>query len=283
MSLLTLHAHIGAVDSVAHVGLKPPDAWTELRDRWLRYQAMDTPVTEQLARAITDGAGDDQIGRLRAASYSEWFPVHADSQIGIVNAAVHGALERLYRPVAAKHYASLRGKFDELAARFSKAANTVDVDMDGNETVHLSQAAREAWVAAPNLAQHLDDMTYPLGCAAALINGHVELLTLDEQYPCWLIPLVVEPNRRHHRRRLWECIDSDDRTGKWGPLCRRIGAKLRAHPRPDEIEAYRRPEPIAVKMGPGNHVERFDPESIPGADDLGVPIPDPVWVTSGIK
>jgi hypothetical protein len=218
---------------------------------------MDTGVTQQLARAILDGAPDDEIARLRGISFAEWHPTHPDSQLHIVNGAVHGQLCKLYTPVAAKHYGSLRQKFDEIAGRFAKCAAAVDVELPGDDTPYLTEAARDSWVAAPALATHLDDLTHPLGCAAALAGGPAELVTLDEAHPAFELPLVADLGRLH-RRLVWEAAEATGRTRRWGPLVK-LGARLRAHPRPGELQPYERPQPLAVELGPGNKVRWFDP------------------------
>jgi hypothetical protein len=268
MSLLSVYAHCGAVDSVSNAGLPAPNQWIQVRGRWQRFLALNTPVTEELGRAIIDGKPDDEIARLRAISYAEWHPIHPDSQLNIVNAAVHGALERSYRPVAGKHYQALRRKFDELAGRFAKCAAAVDVELPGDDTPYLTEAARDSWVSAPALAGHLDDLTYPLACAAALAGGPAELVTLDEVRITYELPLVADLGRLH-RRLVYEAVESDGRTRQWGPLVK-LGARLRAHPHPEQLEPYRRPEPVAVELGPGNKTRWFDPEGeIPGREPRG--------------
>jgi hypothetical protein len=263
-------AHTTSVGTLATHGIKPPTQWTQLHARYEDYLRLDHPVTDKLADEIVQPTGLD-IGLLRAAAFNEWHPTDSDRVHATVLAKVHAELEKLYAPIAARAYTTMRGKVTDALKAFTSAAKLVDVNLDPNIVARLGSSAergQRAWLDAPNLAKAVDALLDPLACAAYLAGADLGFVTLDEHRDCYLLPLVVGNLDRLHRRKVWEAWDSTGRAGRWAAL-HSLGADLNVHTHPERIAHYRRPAPMAIEFtynastGGLNQPVAFDPEDPP--------------------
>jgi len=57
-------AHVRHVKTLEQHGIKPPAAWTQLRQRHSDYEALQSPIRDQLTAALLTGKGD--VPQLRA-------------------------------------------------------------------------------------------------------------------------------------------------------------------------------------------------------------------------
>jgi hypothetical protein len=295
MTAKTLNGFIYLVDSLRPLGIAPPREFDELRRRYEALQAAQNghPMLDRLTAAVLTGDGD--IPALWAASVATAFPAHTDVVLTHVANFVSIELERLYLPAARKNYGIVADKFDQVAKQFTDCAATVDVEAGADFVVEADRKGQQAWRDALGLSKQLDELLFPLMCAAALAGAEGDPGDPTFDQPTLAVPLVINNIDRLHRRHAWNRwhLRADDhpplqpltreayeravtptpppapRCGKWSGLVA-LGATLQAHTKPSDLKLFEPPRPHFVEWvrNPrGSYdCERRDPE------DTGQPI-----------
>jgi hypothetical protein len=209
-----------------------PTAWVDTRARWAEYvDAADTMRTRLIA-SVLDGGGD--IAGLKSAALAEQYAGGRDGHVldQNVGAAVLGRLLAVYRPAAERNFKSIATQFDRAAKTFHDTCRAVDVECDPAALLAAPTTAREAWFAAPQLAEQLDALVWPLTAAARLAGATDDV---DQEHRLQL-GLCVDAAKAHRRRvaETWLDRRRDGRTGRWGRLVG-LGSKLRAATDPDTL------------------------------------------------
>jgi len=258
--------HLTAVEALAGAGIPPPAEWTQVRDRYSAYIELGNPSADRLADAVISGRGD--LVELRSSAAAEELTNgEVDSAINTkIQAAVLRELERLYQPVAQRNYKTAAESYSGAAKRFTSAARAIDVEAPGDTLVTATQAAREAWLAAPGLAAELDQSLLVLLAAAALCGQRPDVAYLTDATDVGTaglqISLCTDPGKAHRRKTWVAWSTTGGRTGRWGPLVA-LGVTLRAASDPAEISAYEPPvAPVAVSR-PGGRLSHWDPHDGP--------------------
>lgn len=177
-------ADVGVVESV----YRPPDAWTDTRNRWEQYLEMSTPSGDRLTEWLASGRGD--VVALRAAALAELGPPEAEADLrGMLAPRVCHTLATLWAPHALKAYTACAKAFDSAVT--------------AGDTSLLDQGAA-AMAAAARLC----------GADSNIAAWSVEKLTLG---------LTVSPERAHLRR----VAEAFGQPSRWEAVTA-LGARLRA-------------------------------------------------------
>lgn len=233
----------------AHGGTLP-EAWHTIRARWTAYlERQPTPV-DDLAAAILDGAGPDDLDRLTLAAHGH---VQATPQVTApirddLAGHVLAALKDAYRPVAGDNYAAMAAAYTAAGKRYAKAVATIDPDTPAGDLLEASTAVRSSWAEVEPLAAELDTLLERVTVAARLaaaVSGNTPG-QIDTPH---LLALATTPRQKDDRRAVWAAWEDKDeapRGGKWTRLAR-LGTPLAAPTRLEDWHPYRRPEPIGRK------------------------------------
>ena len=250
--------HVSLVTAVAAV-VEPPPEWTELQRRFADYLDRRVDTAAQLAAAVM--AGDpDAIAALQPLAIAEATgrarPEIAATVTNTVRAAVTDRLHAIYETRAVEVYGTIAAKFNSSAEKFTATTELADPNADPESVVAAPAKVRTAWSDAPLLAAELDELLPALHAAAELCG--VPTPTPPDGL---LLPLCVDTTG-HHRRRLWEAWRNRGRAGRWSALTT-LGATIRAHPHPADIEPYRPPRPMETRTATRDgetRVYQVDPE-----------------------
>lgn len=238
-----LTQHLRLVETLASAGIPAPKEWTALRDGFDAYRQQEKPALQRLIAALITGAKTDDLITLHAQALAETAEPHREAMVhNPAGAAVENKLIDLYAPHAKKNYDQAASQFDSVAADFAAAAAAVDVEADPASMVTAPDDARAAWVAAEQHAARLDALLPVLVAAAELAD-----LRINAQDGS-LLALCADPGKLH-RRRVWECWQSETgRTRRWGALVK-LGARLRACDL-DQHKPYEPPKPLERRQIP---------------------------------
>jgi hypothetical protein len=243
-------AHCRLLDTVTNAGVTPPDAWTQLRQRFTDFINLSAagPLLERLVTAVLDEP-DADLPTLRAAALAEQL-----DQVKIVAAVRGSALARLraiYAESAIPNYAAMVALFDAQAGRFVATTRQVDVETPAAGMVDETDKARRAWLDAERDSGRLTALIGPLH-AAARLTGRVpaEMPRDSGGRDACLIPLCCNTTDLH-RRRVWEAWNAEGRCGRWSALVT-LGAEIRALPanQLEGFEAYALPKPMEKRYKP---------------------------------
>lgn len=260
--------HSAAVAQLEDFGVPAPPAYVALRNRLADYRSLNTNMTDRLVSAVLDGS-DSDIPALRAAAASEHAGSTSSGTLVASGAAVYGVdqevlaagnarLRELYDEVAVPNYQKVAKQFDAVAAKFTKAARTVDPRSTADQVIELAPAVQQAWRDGRELAVELERVSIILRTA---------LLLTGIPHPAQGIPTSSEAYRAAeqsfriglccdtaglHRRRVWEA----DAEG-WAALVA-AGVTLRAQP-VDTFEPYRVPQQMMERRHADGTVELVDP------------------------
>jgi hypothetical protein len=288
MTTTSLHGHIYTVDSLRGVGITPPPAWLELRRRYEALQAAQNnhPMLDRLTKAVLAGGGD--IDALWAASVAEQHPAHPDIVLAHVGNYVFPELVKIWAPHARKSYGIIAEKWARTASQFHDCAAAVNVEADADSIVDTDRKGQQCWRDALGLSRQLDELLFPLMCAAALAGAEGDPSNLTFDPAALALPLTVSNLDRLHKRHAWNRWHSlpDDwppmepltrqayeqavtptppptpRCGRWSGLIS-LGAELHAHDKPSELLLATAPKPHHVEWvlnGRGSYdLRRVDP------------------------
>jgi hypothetical protein len=268
MTATTLNGFLYIVDSLHPVGIAPPREFDELRRRYETLQASQNGhfMRDRLITAVLSGGGD--IPQLWAASLAETYPSHPDVVLGDVANHIYPEFLRIWAPVARKNYGIVADKFDQVAKQFTDCAATVDVEAGADLIVDTAdRKAQQAWRDALGLSKQLDELLFPLMCAAALTGAEGDPGNPTFDQPTLAIPLTVNNIDRLHRRHAWnrwhlradgwpplapltkQAVEAAmhapaappaPRCGKWSGLAA-LGATLQAHTKPSDLKLFAPP------------------------------------------
>ncbi len=249
-----LDSHISAVRAL---GVTPPLDWTELVECFERYTCLDErPSTARLVSAVVDPENGDDIVALRADAFAEAtaLPPARAEVTAAIRAAVLTSLREYYEPHAVANYASAADYYDDLAQKFTAAADLVDPETDAAAMVDEPEKLRRAWSSAEQLAHRLTAALAGLSAAASLAG-----VPTDQEH---LIALTVDPTGCHRRRCGQRGRRRHGRTGTMGRAARhRCHAARRSTL--DGLRPTARPSPMEVKQIPtglGIRQVPYDPE-----------------------
>lgn len=225
-------------------------------DRWTEFGELQSQAAANLAAAVTTGNSSEDLASLRALAVAEASAttVAEATVANVVAGQVFEALRTEYAPVAAANYERIRKAFNDTAAKFTKAVETVHPDAVPEELMSATATIRSAWADAPMLALELDAKSVVLAEAASLAGYR----TGQKQHS---IGLTINADGLH-RRRVYEAWDNNTgRARRWGALLD-LGASIEA-PALEEYEAYREPADIIItqeRSGIGWMNVEHDPE-----------------------
>jgi len=251
--------HCRLVKAVTAGGVGPPQAWTELYERFTAFLSDKGDAAERLTQAVI--AGDtDAIASLRplalAEAITEGQPQTAARVNNAVRSAIFEQLRTLYAQQAEATYSALADQFDTVAKKFTAAADLVDPGAEAEAILTAPAKTRNAWTEAPVLAARLDELVPALHAAATLCG------TVTAKGPdALLLPLTVDVTGQH-RRHIWAAVNSTGRAGRWGTIVA-LGATIRAHRDPASVEPYRQPRPFETRTqttAGETRVYQVDPE-----------------------
>lgn len=232
-----LFDHVQTVSALANVGIEPPPAWVELRQRHTDYLALQFPIRGKLVDAILSGTGD--IEALRALAAAEGFAQTGTQANAHIEHAVLHRLKELYDGPAA--YRAIVAKFDDAAAHFKDAAAHCDPDADGATLVGTPERKQRAWLNAALHAAELSKLCIPLCAAATLCGCDIHASDAPRLLPLCVTTADITGKRR---RTLWDAWDSTDgRCGRWSAI-QRAGFEIKALANLDQHTEYRRALPI---------------------------------------
>lgn len=266
----SFHAHVTAVDTLRQARIPVPSEWVAVRDRLAEYLRIEQPCTQQLAAAIVNGTKGD-VATLRALALAEMSAtnVHEADVTAVVRTAVHERMRALYEPVAHQNYAVAARKFNESAAKFVVAADTVNPEATGDDIIHLSERQRLAWLSAADYSETLTNSLAVLA-AAAHLAGAAESDTDDAETQ---IPLVVGNVDKLHKRRVWTAWAASGRCGRWSAV-HGLGAKITAARNPETIELYSPPRPFVQRFVLNPNTGRYEQNITDPEDTPNVPVDD---------
>lgn len=258
-------AHVGAVETLAANGIKPPEAWTGLRNRHAEYMQLGNRHAGLLSAEIITGAGDpDHLATLRnLALLDEMATGEAELRINAqVQQAVLEQLQGIYRPCAEFNYRLARERYDELGRRFTLCATGIDVEAGADTLGRSDKRQRQAWFDATEIAPELENALRVLCAAAALAGAPPDVAFLNRSTDAatveYQIAIALDPGKAHRRQTWLAWGTTGGRTGRWGPLAA-LGVKLQAASRPDRVKPYKRPaQPVQV-LDPAGVVRSWDP------------------------
>ena len=290
---------IGLVDTVTAAGMPPPDAYGALLARWQRVQHAVVGDRRTMAARLKDavlsgtGPGSDDLEGLLAAALSERHATASELQAGLLSEVrdqVLGQLRDLYAPVARRHYAVLASRFDSAAQAFTRCAAIIPPDSLPNQVINTKPKTLRAWREAAGYADQLDQLIEPLCAAAELVRPLTSPSGIGSDRNHFLLPLCADITDVHRRVawHAWSGLPAPqppgvltraqmeapppeplaNRCGRWARLIS-VGAIIRAHPNPAELELFDLLKPIGVKRVPARNKAayvRVDPEG-----DLNAP------------
>jgi hypothetical protein len=280
-----LASHLQCVDVLKNAGVEIPQLWEQTRARFDEVDATGEIMLNRLIAAVL-GDTDGDLPALYSAAVSEGLWENSDRVREPLRHHTVARLEEVFQPLRAKAYGAVANRFNSAARQFADCARAVDPEATADEVIRLPAKQQRCWREAREHAAVMDKSLEPLRCAALLCGSLGEVAGTAFDAPTLLIPLVIENIGSLHRRQVWRCWENfvpaqappikpmttknmrepeqpnPGRTGKWGKLLG-INAVLRAHPHPDRIELYRRPEPKGVRFeydARGYRSVPFDPE-----------------------
>lgn len=220
------------IDAVTAAGIKLPPEFTELRERLRRFTVLETPCRDRLRAELINPSTDADLDLLRAAAMIET-EVQAHKLNGAARHWIAERLREINSAVAAENYGLLAKRFDKLAADFTTATKTVDVEADPGTLISAPERQRKTWIEAELLAQGLTE-AMPALQAAALLAGVTDVRGTD------VLALVADPGDELTGRQVWTAWYSNGRCGRWSALVA-AGVTLRAA-KLDEYSRYTRAE-----------------------------------------
>lgn len=251
------------VDTVAAAGATVPDEYTRVVDRWKLHHQLDTQaISDTYIDMVLGDAEPAELSRQRSLVFaSDTNPATAADLTNTLGTRIYQAARAAYDTVADANYRHLQAEFNTTAAALTKALAAIDPDTPAEQAVTLGDRQRKAWTDAALHAVDLDNRLPALWAAAKL--AHLSLAAMPEADQRFA--LVITPGE-HHRRRVWEAIDTTDgRTGRWGALTA-LGVPIAAVDL-SAYKPYRRPKPLeerweTVSRGTSRRII-VDPEDAP--------------------
>lgn len=218
------------INTVTAAGAKLPEEFTVLRARLKSFTELETPCRDRLRDEIINPTSGADLDMLRAAALIET-EMKAHKLNGAVRHWVYQRLRDINAAVAADNYALLAKRFDKLAADFTAATTTVDVEADPATLISAPDRERKTWIEAELLAQQLTEAVPGLR-AAAMLAGIADVRG-DA-----VLALVADPPDALSGLQTWTAWFSKGRCGRWAALIA-AGIKIRAA-KLDEFKPYTR-------------------------------------------
>jgi hypothetical protein len=253
--------HLDLVRAVTDAGIPPPQQWTETLARFDAFTALQFPIRQRLADAITNG-GTDDVALLKAAAAGEEIGAAGNQTTAYVENQVLRRLREIYADVAADNYTAIAAQFDKAATKFTELAATCDVEGDAASMLAAPDKVRKAFLDAESFANQINRLLPALAASATLARG-VDVFLGNQLI---MLPLCVNVDG-HKRRDIWTAWDhTTGRTARWGALVR-IGVPIQARALDQPLAEYRRPLPLErrqrqVPGQPRGIIEQYmyDPE-----------------------